>query len=544
MDKASKLLAAILMISILSPAFAAEYIIEPPQIPPERQLQAFSESSSPEPLKPGLRRIYGTDSLAGSLTEEEAAELEAQGYTLYENFRVYGFLDESAAIINATEVWAVQVGGINLTGAGQTICVIDSGINYTHSAFGGSWGSVVLGGAAFLNDSGYVAECNETNSTPCFDNNGHGTKLAGILVSQDATYRGIAPDAKLVVVKALEGEYNSISSGYESDIASGVNYCTEHSAEYNISVISLSLGSTGKSSYYCDNEPWVWPGLRDAIDNATAHGIMVVAAAGNNYSTTNLSAPACFYNATPVGAVDKLDAIPAFSNRWELPLVFAPGQNIMTSYWPGGFAYASGTSMAAPHLSGVFALMKQYLSLVGGNLTPQELETRAIYTGTNVTSNANMSRINAYELYLNLSEYLFVVVSAPLNHSIQNSSVLSVSGSSSRSGTNVSVYYTNGTLADSTNLSGLYWSANFTLSDGAYNIVALISNGTNSENVTVSNITLDTVPPQVEIVSPLPSVYLPSKTVLINLTANDTNLNYTNISIYNSTGGLVNSTTK
>ncbi|RLI99052.1 MAG: hypothetical protein DRP06_04295, partial [Candidatus Aenigmatarchaeota archaeon] len=380
----------ILLIVLTAPCLADSYIITPPN-----QQVVISGFSGKEI---NCTPIYGTNSCSGELNETLVEELKAKGYKIYPNLKVYAFLDKSVPQIQADKLWNISVNGINLTGKGQTICIIDTGIDYNHSALGGGWGNKVIAGWRFLDGCTINNQsCNCTyNNSACYDDNGHGTHVAGIISSTNETYRGVAPDSKLVVVKVL----NSSGSGLESDLISGINYCVDHSEEYNISVISMSLGDeTYHNTTYCDNCSLP---LTSAINNATAKNISVIVASGNEHNSTAISLPACIQNATPVGSVNGEDSISSFSNYWDLPILFAPGESIYST-WSNGWSFDSGTSTATPHVAGVFALMRQYLSLTNKTKTPQELEDLAISTGKNVTANENNSRIDAYNFYLGLS---------------------------------------------------------------------------------------------------------------------------------------------
>ncbi len=376
----------VLSVILIAPCFADSYIITP-QDKQEMVVSSLSEKEI------GCNTIYGTNSCSGKLNESQIEELKAGGYNIYPNLRIYAFLDESVPQIQADELWNISVSGTNLTGKGQTVCIIDTGIDYNHSALGGSWGNKVIGGWRFLDGCNITNQsCNCTyNNSACYDDKGHGTHVAGIVASNNTTYRGVAPDAKLVVIKALD----SSGSGLTSDVISGINYCTNFSEEYNISVISMSLGTGSLYDHYCDDITDLG-GLSSAVNNATAKNISVVVASGNNGTITNISAPACIYNSTPVSSVNNSDAKSSFSNYWSLPILFAPGENIYSTIPTNSWGDKNGTSMAAPHVAGVFTLMRQYLKLEGISKIPQELEDMAGDSGYKFGGNENHSRIDAY----------------------------------------------------------------------------------------------------------------------------------------------------
>jgi len=522
----------------MSPSFAGDYIISPPESLPG-EISALSVTENLDLSELNANPIYGTDDYSAVLTDEQVSDIVAEGYKVYPNLEVHAFLSESAPQINVTQVWNITVNGINLTGAGQTICLIDSGIDDGGEAFSGGWssGKILAGRAFFTNGSTHVdQECNATNPFACFDEYGHGTMVAGVLVSNNSTFRGVAPDSNLVIVKVLNGTGN----GTVADIVSGLNYCVSSATSHNISVISLSLGTAAERySGFCDNASGLSL-IKDAVDNATLHKISVIVASGNEIGaglSNNISAPACLFNATPVSSVNKSNAISTWADYWSLPIIFAPGENIYTTNKSGTFVAVSGTSLSTPQVAGVFALMKQYLRLTNQTKTPGELKSLAISTGLILNGNLNNSRIDAFKLYQSLS--LGVSILSPSNNSIQNNYLLFINGSSPQDGTNISVFNSTGGIVNSTLVNGTSWLVNFTLIDGSYNITAIVSNGSGTINATVNNMTIDTTNPNLTITSPASNSSINATMVIVNITSRDVNLNYTNISIINLTGGIV-----
>ena len=115
----------------------------------------------------------------------------------------------------------------------------------------------------------------------------------------------------------------------------------------------MSLGG-GLFSSACDDEPY-----KPFIDNLRSAGIATVVASGNDGATNQLSAPACVSSAVSVGATTKDDQVASYSNVAPFLSLFAPGDEILSSYPGDSFAVASGTSMAAPHVAGAWAILKQ-----------------------------------------------------------------------------------------------------------------------------------------------------------------------------------------
>ncbi|MEE8401902.1 MAG: S8 family serine peptidase, partial [Candidatus Hydrothermarchaeaceae archaeon] len=172
---------------------------------------------------------------------------------IVEDRQFKAFLTESVPLINADDVWNKTYAGTKITGIGQTVCVIDSGVDYTHPDLGGEKGPgfKVLGGHDFVND----------DNDP-IDDNGHGTHVAGIIAA-NGTLKGVAPDANIIAIKALD----EFGLGFERDILAGIDWCVSNASDYNITVISMSLGS-GSYTSYCDNTETLF---RDFINTAVAN---------------------------------------------------------------------------------------------------------------------------------------------------------------------------------------------------------------------------------------------------------------------------------
>lgn len=211
------------------------------------------------------------------------------------------------------------------TGAGVDAYVVDSGILTTHSQFTNRIrsGFDVFGG----------------NATDC---NGHGTHVAGTIAG--ATF-GVAPQASLIAVKALDCN----GSGSVSGVIAAIDWViTDHTTRP--AVMNLSLG-TAES-----------PSLESAVDRAYADGITVVVAAGNSNVDACTTSPAGNRaSALTVGASNEADARASFSNFGSCLDLFAPGTNIVSAGISSTTATAtlSGTSMAGPHVAGLAA---RYLS--------------------------------------------------------------------------------------------------------------------------------------------------------------------------------------
>ncbi|MCE5258765.1 MAG: S8 family peptidase [Chloroflexi bacterium] len=260
---------------------------------------------------------------------------------IYQDVAMRVFLDSSVPHIHVPYVWEQA-----LTGKGIKIAVVDTGIDQSHPDFQGR----------ILNTYDITGETVQ-------DGCGHGTHCASIAAGSGAAskskYRGVAPEASLLIAKVLRND----GSGMMSDVMDGVEWAVDQGAQ----VISLSLGEAGSSD---GNDP-----LCDLCEAAVQRGVVVVAAAGNEgpmgYS---VGSPAAAPNIITIGAASDLDRIAEFSSRGPTadgrvkPDVVLPGVDIIAARAQGTsmgmpldayYTSASGTSMATPHAAGLCALILQ-----------------------------------------------------------------------------------------------------------------------------------------------------------------------------------------
>ncbi len=216
-------------------------------------------------------------------------------------------------------------------GAGITVAVLDTGIDYDHPDLE----DAVVGGVDFTSDpDGYD------------DGNGHGTHVSGVIASRDndTFFVGVAPQANLVAVKVLD----DYGSGSWSDVIAGIDWVVANKATYNIRVANMSLGSIGSV-----------PALETAINNAAAAGIVIVVAAGNSGEdvTASQAIPAMYEQVICVSALESDDTFAYFSNWGAAVDITAPGVYVPSLSRNGWWEYMDGTSMATPHVAGAIALL-------------------------------------------------------------------------------------------------------------------------------------------------------------------------------------------
>jgi subtilisin family serine protease len=287
--------------------------------------------------------------------------------------------------IDAESSWALE------SVSKVTVAVIDTGILYEHEDIPKN--SDIIVGPNFIDESGTSV-----------DDNGHGTHIAGIigaLRNNSLGISGVSGNVRLMGIKSL----NSAQNGTVSAVIAGIEYAVANGAK----VINLSLGAEGQCP----------ASLQSSITNAYNSGVTVVVAAGNsNIDVNNPQQGTYFFpsncqNVIAVGATNSLDEKATYSNYGDNVDVWAPGgqaesgncvtQNsipcIISTYIQGSpsstsvYAALSGTSMAAPHVSGVVSMLIAKNSL----LTPAQIEQILIATGENITiSQLQSKRLNSY----------------------------------------------------------------------------------------------------------------------------------------------------
>jgi subtilisin family serine protease len=236
------------------------------------------------------------------------------------------------------------------------VAVLDSGVDYTHTDLVTNiwtrpdnipqYKDEELGTVNDLHGFNAVE-----NRTDPMDDNGHGTHCAGVIGAEGDNNEGIAGINWNVEIMPLKFMGRG-GFGTTKDAIEAINYAVQRKRDgVNVRVINASWGSTAYSK-----------ALEDAIRAAGEQGILFVAAAGNDgtdndkrpHYPSNYNLP----NVISVAATDKTDALTSFSNFGVKTVhIAAPGRDILSTWLKGSYREASGTSMAAPQVAGVAALI-------------------------------------------------------------------------------------------------------------------------------------------------------------------------------------------
>lgn len=345
-----------------------------------RSMQKMSNMSN---TKNVINRTYCRTIAGVALKAHRAVvdEIRKLSYVkgIYLDAEVRAVMNETIQLTGVDKVWSDS----SNHGAGITVGVFDTGIDYNQEDLGGGFGPQfkVIGGYDEVNQ----------DADP-MDDHGHGTLCARIISSNSISYPGVASDAKLMAFKVLDAG----GTGFPSTIISALERAVDPDGDGDFSdrvdVISMSLGSSAGSP---DDA------LCQAIDNLTTLGVVVCVAAGNTGNEYSIGSPGTAFTAITVGASDKEDNMALFSSRGPgkgefalKPEITAPGVNLALH----GGHFFTGTSAATPVVAGICALIKSRRPY----LTPAKIKSMLVHTAKDIGSKTieqGAGRVQAKKAY-------------------------------------------------------------------------------------------------------------------------------------------------
>ncbi len=316
-------------------------------------------------------RVYDTATLLALTARRADVEYAEPNYIVHAYQMVpadpgfgllWGMSNSGQSVMNVAgtlgaDIGAMQAWGTTTGSPQNVVAVIDSGIDYTHPDLAANmWSApaaftVTIGGVNIVCPAGSHGFNAITNSCDPMDDFGHGTHVAGIIgaASNGVGVVGVNWNASLMGMKFI----SAAGSGTVADAVKAIEFAIQVKNLFglnggNVRVLSNSWGGGAFSQ-----------ALADAIAKAYANDMLFVAAAGNMWSNNDMMAiyPSNYPNVVAVAATDNKDMMPFWSNYGANTVALgAPGVNIYSTY-RGQYFYLSGTSMAAPHVSGVAALV-------------------------------------------------------------------------------------------------------------------------------------------------------------------------------------------
>lgn len=357
----------------------------------QRVLDRLSDYRAGGPAAIGLKRFRVFPGFALRVTSQRLQALLEMKDVLQvtEDHLNPPLLGDSTVLIGADASGSFD----GFTGAGRTVAVLDTGVQTDHPFLSGKTvaeacystdglGSTSLcpGGVEASTDSGSGSACD-----PSIFGCDHGTHVAGIAVGSGGSFSGVAKNASLIAIKVFTRFDSRLACGlgkppcisaYDSDVLLGLERVYALRGSFDIASANLSLGG-GRHGGLCFSSPY-----NGIIDQLRGAGIATVFASGNEGFTGSISSPACSPNAISVGSTTKTDTVSEYSNSADVLDLLAPGSAIESSVPGDGYAIFSGTSMAAPHVAGAWAVLEE---ATGGQVSVGLIESALKTTGKPIT---------------------------------------------------------------------------------------------------------------------------------------------------------------
>jgi subtilisin family serine protease len=298
---------------------------------------------------------------------------------------------------------------LDFDGDGMVVAVLDSGVDRTHPFFADR----IVEEACFSvlgkcpNDSSQMFGTG--SAAPCpHPKCSHGTHVAGIAVGRDPNGElvGVAPNAGLIAIQIFS-ELDDDIGAYSSDILAAFQHLLGLAPFYRIASVNLSVGGDPfASEAECDQAS---ASQLAAVALLRAAGMTTVAASGNEHLTNAISSPACLSNVMGVGSSTAADRVSGFTNSAAFLSVLSPGQSVESAGLGGGTRFATGTSMAAPHVAGAVAVFREAYPAA----TVGEIENAIRLSGLPVLDERNGETIPRIEIQKTIELLMAAAPPAP-----------------------------------------------------------------------------------------------------------------------------------
>jgi len=396
-------------------AFSPEGYLSDAEVAAQRADIAAAQDLVSRRHKSTPERVVRYDSIPFMALEVNAQELEAlvalPAVTDVQEDRFREpHLQQSVPLIGAPSAWAA-----GYTGSGWAVAILDNGVDKTHPFLAGkvvseacystndasqALSSFCPGGAPSSTAPGSGVNC-PMNVDGCE----HGTQVAGIAAGMNSSFSGVAKSAGVIAIQVFSNvdsvadcapNPSPCNSALDHDILNGLARVYAIRNSFNIAAVNMSLGGDHYSSQpACDASNLAY---KTAFDQLRSVGIATIVASGNDGDTDSLSAPACISSAVSVGStydvagldnncrgwnggLSAVNEVRCSSNSATFLDLLAPGISINSSVPGGTYQNGSGTSLAAPHVAGCWAILKQARPAA----TVDEIEAALKNTGIPVT---------------------------------------------------------------------------------------------------------------------------------------------------------------
>jgi len=329
---------------------------------------------------------YDKDVLALTMTISELRLiLGSSEVDVYENKILKPSLGSSVPVVFPGQTSA----GFN--GSGRAVALLDFGVSPNHSFLSGrlrrnmsacfsNRGMSSAGQANALTESLCISEAASSIGSSSGDNCSpnifgceHGTMMAGIIAGSNTVQAGVATGAQLISVQVgtrindetVCGDFSITPcvGAFSFDIQEALSYVSDIAPGQGVAAVNISLATEATLQGRCDDDP-----LKPAVDLLAAFNVAVIASSGNSSSANSMASPACISNVIAVAATNNNDVPLAINNRSSELDLYAPGFAINTASLPANtFADVTGTSAAAAHVSGAWAVLKEKIPTANVN---------------------------------------------------------------------------------------------------------------------------------------------------------------------------------